>query len=1190
MKTKPNGPEASAPAARPAPLNLQGRRLRRISATNGALLIAAAAYLVFGSLSAWVISWRTVSDAEASALEELRGTVSAATSDKLFDPGKRQFDHFTDLDALQGFARGVGSSSVLNTRVLNFDGSLAYAADPYRTTDLDETAIASALSGSVADRRPTDGPVMQFYLPIKFGGVAVHGVVVMDYDWRPVLARAANLRTWVWVGTLLSVLTIAGTLWYAFRLFNRELRRRHRALSTIFDYAPIGIYTLTQDGTIDSFNPKMTELAGAKSPMSVIGLNVFKMASYQKAGLTEAFRGGLAGQPFEREIEYRSESADKTSWRHYQGIPIYQADGRTMERLLLLVEDITRQKQLEAKNAEYAHQLEQWAWDRTRRLVQTKERLENIIARVPIIVWSVDADGIFTLSQGSALQGIGWRENEAVGQSVFEVYRDHQEIIEALRQALAGEDVTFDSVIHDRHIQSYASPAKDKDQKVVGVNGISLDVTDRVRVEQRFKAMALNSADMTALIDQSGTVLDVVGQTTGTLGYESKELMNRPLADVIHPKDYPLLQQNLAKMVAAPQQSLTTTFRVRHKDGHWVHLESIGQSHLANPLIGAIVLNSRDISARIDAEAELRHRVATEQAMSNISAAAATSDDLAETIRAALIELGGSSAASHAFYVNLLDTDGPADEHSVMEWHEAEAQPIAATVARLAAVSTLWRDQLRAGSSLCLPVIADIPASDPAAAVLQGAGLQGGLVAKPVVVAGVPIAVLGMAVPANSSESLCGSRVLSLACEVLSSAVQRNRAFESANAQAKQQATLAALGQSVIVLGDAKRLSETVLETLQQILRPDIIGLYRHDSDTDGFRLYHGIGWNAQTAGTADRGDQQVELPGGVNSQAGFTMLAGQTVTVEDYAADRRFTLSKALHDTGARSGISTQIGTSQKTWGVLSLHYRRPHKFTPSEIGFTEAVAHLLSLGIEKIESDQRVHDLDQLKSKFIQVVSHQFRTPLSAARWNLESMLSGDAGAVSPEMRQLLRITYEANTEVISRIRDLLTVLDIEERRISINPEPVSLESLVGSVVTEFQRRADLKRIKLTATYPDEQLPAMQLDQEKIRTAIEKLMDNALTYTPADGSIEAKVSADDRLATVAVTDTGIGIPAQERHRVYERFYRASNATIAKPDASGLGLTIAKNLVEQHGGHITFDSVEGQGSTFRIELPMASA
>lgn len=229
----------------------------------------------------------------------------------------------------------------------------------------------------------------------------------------------------------------------------------------------------------------------------------------------------------------------------------------------------------------------------------------------------------------------------------------------------------------------------------------------------------------------------------------------------------------------------------------------------------------------------------------------------------------------------------------------------------------------------------------------------------------------------------------------------------------------------------------------------------------------------------------------------------------------------------------------------------------------------------------------IERMKTEFVSLAAHQLRTPLSAIKWTLRILLDGDLGRITPEQRDFVEKTYKSNERMIDLINDLLNVTRIEEGRYLFRSTMADIETIVQFVVDSYKEEIDKRQITFEFRKPEEKLPAVFVDIEKIRLAVQNLFDNAVRYSRPGGRVTISLKSGKKEIEVSIQDTGVGIPPDQKDRVFTKFFRAANVIKMDTEGTGLGLFIAKNIIEAHKGRIWFESEEGQGSTFHFALPI---
>lgn len=234
-------------------------------------------------------------------------------------------------------------------------------------------------------------------------------------------------------------------------------------------------------------------------------------------------------------------------------------------------------------------------------------------------------------------------------------------------------------------------------------------------------------------------------------------------------------------------------------------------------------------------------------------------------------------------------------------------------------------------------------------------------------------------------------------------------------------------------------------------------------------------------------------------------------------------------------------------------------------------------------------LRSLDQIKSAFVSIAANELRTPLTAITGYLELLLDGADNGFSGVQRDYLGIIRGSAEHLLTVVNDLLDLTRIEAGRIELAMQPVDLVAVVGTVTAEHVDALRAKRQQLTARTPAN-LPLVLCDQLRARQILSNLIENAIKYTPHEGKLTIQIghAPEEGFLLITVEDSGLGIPAAEQAKVFQRFFRASNAKNVDTNGMGLKLHIARALVELHGGRMWFESEVGRGTAFYLTLPIA--
>jgi signal transduction histidine kinase len=420
---------------------------------------------------------------------------------------------------------------------------------------------------------------------------------------------------------------------------------------------------------------------------------------------------------------------------------------------------------------------------------------------------------------------------------------------------------------------------------------------------------------------------------------------------------------------------------------------------------------------------------------------------------------------------------------------------------------------------------------------------------------------------------------------------------------------------------DRETLVRTILETVVRDLHYDRAMISFYDQS-------RGVSHGARMLGVTDdmaRLARAQEVPvTDPDSLEGTVLLKGQPVLLASLqeAQHRLHPFNRQLAvSANANCLLAVPLKVKDRILGSLTVDRTAAHALTQDDLSLMVTVGNQVAIALDSAEAysqietlnvgleakvrertmelerlnrelkaaNERLQELDRLKSAFVSIVSHELRTPMTSIKGYVENILDGLAGGLTEKQSYYLtrvKLNTERLTRMVNDLLDLSRLEDPEKRADFLRPVPMSIRDLTAEVVESFQTMARQRSIAVLIDSPAS-LPFIRGDRDKLHRVLTNLIGNAVKFTPPGGEVRIEtVARGDQSLEVCISDTGCGIPPHEHGKVFDKFFRGA-AIPEEARGAGLGLAITKSLVELHGGRIWLESSPGKGSRFFFLLPI---
>ena len=404
---------------------------------------------------------------------------------------------------------------------------------------------------------------------------------------------------------------------------------------------------------------------------------------------------------------------------------------------------------------------------------------------------------------------------------------------------------------------------------------------------------------------------------------------------------------------------------------------------------------------------------------------------------------------------------------------------------------------------------------------------------------------------------------------------------------------LGEVGQAVSSTLDLENVLATIVSHAVQLSGTDCGVIYEYDEGTQEFHLRASHRMEEEVVDALRAAP--IHLGEGVTGQAVTTRAPVQVPDILDQRESTGTRVRPMLTRLGYRSLLAIPLFREQQILGGLTVWRRQSGNFKPEIVKLLQTFATQSALAIQnarlfhEIEDKSRqIEAANRHKSEFLANMSHELRTPLNAIIGFSEVLSEKMFGELNEKQSEYIDDIFSSGRHLLSLINDILDLSKVESGRMELDVTTFDLPLAIDNALTLVRERATRHGIRLHHTI-DERLGDVAGDERKVKQILLNLLSNAVKFTPESGHIDVDAALTDGAVEISVSDTGIGIAAEDQETIFEEFRQVGADYSHKREGTGLGLTLTKKFVEMHGGKIWVTSEVGKGSTFTFTLPITT-